>query len=135
MKNPFRGTWRRSLLRPLIYMAANRFLAALVLLLFYNRFLAAPLALPASAAVLLALAFALAAWLVYLRMDGAHIPRMKNVRFRRRKDPLRNYTDISDHIDDAPPTADDLEDDERDLISLLSNLFCLAIFAVLSFFL
>ena len=84
---------------------------------------------------MLALAFALAAWLVYLRMDGAHIPRMKNVRFRRRKDPLRNYTDISDHIDDAPPTADDLEDDERDLISLLSNLFCLAIFAVLSFFL
>ena len=56
-------------------------------------------------------------------------------RFRRRKDPLRNYTDISDHMDDAPPTADDLEDDERDLISLLSNLFCLAIFAVLSFFL
>ena len=135
MKNPFRGAWRRSLLRPLIYMAANRFLAALVLLLFYNRFLASPLALPGSAAVLLALALALAAWLVYLRMDGAHIPRMKNVRFRRRKDPLRNYTDISDHIDDAPPTADDLEDDERDLISLLSNLFCLAIFAVLSFFL
>ena len=135
MKNPFRGAWRRSLLRPLIYMAANRFLAALVLLLFYNRFLASPLALPGSAAVLLALAFALAAWLVYMRMDGAHIPRMKNVRFRRRKDPLRNYTDISDHIDDAPPTADDLEDDERDLISLLSNLFCLAIFAVLSFFL
>ena len=135
MKNPFRGAWRRSLLRPLIYMAANRFLAALVLLLFYNRFLASPLALPGSAAVLLALAFALASWLVYLRMDGAHIPRMKNVRFRRRKDPLRNYTDISDHIDDAPPTADDLEDDERDLISLLSNLFCLAIFAVLSFFL
>lgn len=135
MKNPFRGTWQRALLRPLIYMATNRFLAALALLLLYNRFLASPLALPGSAAVLLALAFALAAWLVYLRMDGAHIPRMKNVHFRRRKDPLRNYTDISDHIDDAPPTADDLEDDERDLISLLSNLFCLAIFAVLSFFL
>lgn len=135
MKNPFRGTWQRALLRPLIYMATNRFLAALALLLLYNRFLASPLALPGSAAVLLALAFALVAWLVYLRMDGAHIPRMKNVRFRRRKDPLRNYTDISDHIDDAPPTADDLEDDERDLISLLSNLFCLAIFAVLSFFL
>lgn len=135
MKNPFRSAWRSSLLRPLIYMAANRFLAALALLLLYNRFLASPLALPGSAAVLLALAFALAAWLVYLRMDGAHIPRMKNVRFRRRKDPLRNYTDISDHMDDAPPTADDLEDDERDLISLLSNLFCLAIFAVLSFFL
>ena len=135
MKNPFRGTWQRALLRPLIYMATNRFLAALALLLLYNRFLASPLALPGSAAVLLALAFALAAWLVYLRMDSAHIPRMKNVRFRRRKDPLRNYTDISDHMDDAPPTVDDLEDDERDLISLLSNLFCLAIFAVLSFFL
>lgn len=135
MKNPFRGTWQRALLRPLIYMATNRFLASLILLLFYNRFLAPSLALPGSAALLLALAFALAAWLVYLRTDGAHIPRMKNVRFRRRKDPLRNYTDISDHIDDAPPTADDLEVDERDLISLLSNLFCLAAFVVLSFLL
>lgn len=135
MKNPFRGTWQRALLRPLIYMATTRFLAALVLLLFYNRFLASSLARPGSAALLLALAFALAAWLVYLRMDGAHIPRMKNVRFRRRKDPLRHYTDIGDHIDDAPPSADDLEDGERDLISLLSSLLCLAIFAALSFFL
>lgn len=135
MKNPFRGTWQRALLRPLIYMATTRFLAALVLLLFYNRFLASSLARPSSAALLLALAFALAAWLVYLRMDGAHIPRMKNVRFRRRKDPLRHYTDIGDHIDDAPPSADDLEDGERDLISLLSSLLCLAIFAALSFFL
>lgn len=135
MKKPFRGTWQRLLLRPLIYMTTNRFLAALALLLLYNRFLAAPLALPGSAALLIALAFALAAWLVYLRMDGASIPRMKNMRFSRKKDPLRNYTDISDHIDDAPPTADDLEDDERDLISLLSNLLCLAAFAFLSFFL
>lgn len=133
-KNP-RILWQRSLLRPLIYMTTNRFLAALALLLLYNRFLAGPLALPGTAALLLALAFALAAWLVHLRMDGAHIPRMKNMRFPRRKDPLRNYTDISDHIDDAPPTADDLEDDERDLISLLSNLFCLTAFAVLSFLL
>ena len=49
MKNPFRGTWQRALLRPLIYMATNRFLAALALLLLYNRFLASPLALPGSA--------------------------------------------------------------------------------------
>ena len=35
MKNPFRGTWQRALLRPLIYMATNRFLAALALLLLY----------------------------------------------------------------------------------------------------
>lgn len=135
MKKALRGIWQRSLLRPLIYMTTNRFLAALALLLLYNRFLAGPLTLPGSAALLLALAFALAAWLVHLRMDGAHIPRMKNMRFPRRKDPLRNYTDISDHIDDAPPTADDLEDDERDRISLLSNLFCLAAFTVLSFLL
>ena len=39
MKNPFRGAWQRTLLRPLIYMATNRFLAALALLLLYNRFL------------------------------------------------------------------------------------------------
>ena len=102
MKNPFRGTWQRALLRPLIYMATNRFLAALALLLLYNRFLASPLALPGSAAVLLALAFALAAWLVYLRMDGAHIPRMKNVRFRRRKDPLLHSPVSTDFCGSLP---------------------------------
>ena len=80
--------------------------------------------------------FALFAYLVYLRMDGLGIPRVKHLRSKRSKDPMRNFGSMTDHVDDEPQvTFDDLETEEKDLCSLLANLICLIVFLAFSFLL
>lgn len=120
------------MLRPLIYLAAYRFMVALIVLLALDRFVPNGPSRSMTAAFL-AVAFALLAYLVYLRMDGLGVPRMKFLR-PKKKDPLRNFGNMADHADDEPQvTFDELEEDERDFCSLTANAINLVIFLVASF--
>ena len=127
-----KGIYQRYMLRPFIYMAAQRLMVAFIFLLAVVQFVPKGPA-PDLVAGFLAVLFALFAYLVYLRMDGIRIPRMKHHQ-PKKKDPLRNFGDMTDHVDNEPQvTFDELEEDEKNLCSLLSNLVCLAVFLVLSF--
>ena len=127
-----RGVYQRNMLRPFIYMAARRLMLAFIFQLAVVQLVPNGPA-PAMVAGFLAVLFALFAYLVYLRMDGLRIPRMKFLK-PKKKDPLRNFGDLTDHVDDEPQvTFDDLEEDEKNLCSLLSNLVCLAVFLAISF--
>ncbi len=129
-----KGIYQRYMLRPLVYMAAQRLMVALIFLLALVRFVKNGPS-PSMVAGFLTMLFALFAYLVYLRMDGLGIPRMKFIK-PKKKDPMRNFSDMTDHVDDEPQvTFDELEDDEKNLCSLLANLINLAIFLVLSFIL
>lgn len=126
-----KGIYQRYMLRPFIYMAAQRLMLAFIFLLAMRLVPKGPA--PAMVAGFLAMLFALFTYLIHLRMDGIRIPRMKHHQ-PRKKDPIRNFGDMTDHVDDEPQvTFDELETDEKDLCSLLSNLVCLAVFLVLSF--
>ena len=121
------------MLRPLIYMTASRLMVALIFLLAVIRFLNYG-ASPALAAGFLAALFALFAYLVYLRMDGMRIPRMKHFKTKKKKEPVITASSMTDHIDDeAPVSFDELEEDERDYISLVSSAVNFVIFTALSF--
>lgn len=124
--------WQRYMLRPLIYMAAYRLMVALIVLLAVVR-LVPNGPRPALVAGFLVAAFAVLSYFVYLRMDGLRIPRMKYYR-PKKKDPLRSAASMNDHMDDEPQvTFEELETEEKDLCSLLSNLINLVIFAIASF--
>lgn len=125
--------YQKYMLRPLIYMTASRFMTALIFLLVIIRFLKnGPT--PAMAAGFLAALFALFAYLVYLRMDGLRIPRMKHFKTKKKKEPVVTASSMNDHIDDeAPVSFDELEEDERDFISFVSSAVNFAIFTALSF--
>lgn len=125
--------YQRYMLRPIIYMTAYRLMVALIFLLAVIRFVKNGPA-PAFVAGFLALLFALFSYLVYLRMDGLRIPRVKYIRPKRKKDPMRNFGSMVDHADDEPQvTFDELEEDERDFCSLASNLVNLVVFLAASF--
>ena len=128
-----KGVYQRYMLRPLVYMTVQRLMLAGILCLGIHRFVKnGPQ--PNLIAGFLTILFALFAYLVYLRMDGIRLPRMKPIKVK--KDPMRNFGDVPDHVDDDPQvTFDDLEDDEKDLCSLLANVINLAIWLVLSFIL
>lgn len=125
--------YQRYMLRPMIYLTAFRLMLALIVLLAIERFVPRGPA-PAMIAAFLAMAFALLAYLVYLRMDGLGIPRMKYIRPRKKSDPLRHASSMSDHTDDDPGISfEELEEDERDFCSLIANLVSMAAFLIASF--
>ena len=128
-----KSVYHRYMLRPLIYLTAQRLMIAGILCLALYRFVQNGPRLSLIAGFL-SVAFALLAYLVYLRMDGIRLPRMKPIKVK--KDPMRNYGDMAEHIDDdLQVSLSDLEDDERDFCSLVANLVNLAIWLVLSFIL
>lgn len=132
MLKKIRTIYHRTLLRPMIYMATNRFLIALIVLLLADRFIAGA-HIKMFAAVFLGVFFALLAWIAYLRLDEVRLPKPLMKRVNIRKKPVRSYGDMIDHIDEKPVTFDELEDDEKDVCCLGADALCCAIYVALSF--
>lgn len=126
---------QRHIVRPVIYMTFTRFLAALAVVLIWERFFNTS-GLPNAkmfgfsfAAVL----FALLAWIAYLRLDGLKMPKLLMKRVNIRKKPTRSYGDMIDYTDEEPVSFDELEDDEKDFCILVSDLICCLAYFALSF--
>lgn len=126
--------YRNYMLRPIIYMTATRLMLALIFLLAMARLVPNGPA-PAMSAALLTVLFALFAFLIYLRMDGLRIPRVKYIRPKKKKDPMRHAFSMSDYTDEEPVSFEELEDEEKDFCSLVCNVVNLLVFLVLSFLL
>ena len=127
-----KGIYQPYMLRPILYMTAYRTLVALIFFLLVERFVQTTAA--NMIAAFLAVAFALLSYLVYLRMDGLGIPRMKYIRPKKKADAMRNLTSMNDHIDDDPGVSfEELEDDEKNLCSLIANVVNLVLFLAASF--
>ena len=128
-----KGIYQRYMLRPIIYMTAYRLMLAAIFLLALTRFVPNGPA-PSMIAGFLGMLFALFTYLVYLRMDGLRIPRVKYIRPKKKADPLRHAASMTDHTDDEPGvTFDELEEDEKNLCSLLANVFNAILFLAASF--
>ncbi|MBR5546006.1 MAG: hypothetical protein IKU70_03390 [Clostridia bacterium] len=126
--------YRNYMLRPIIYMTATRLMAAFIFLLAVDRLVPNGPA-PAMIAAFLTVLFALFAFLVYLRMDGLRIPRVKYIRPKKKKDPMQHTFSMSDYTDEEPVSFEDLEPEEKDFCSLVCNAINLIVFLVLSFIL
>ena len=125
--------YQRYMLRPLIYLTAFRLMVGLIVLLAIKQFVPHGPA-PTMIAAFLATTFALLAYLVYLRMDGLGVPRVKYIRPKKKNDPLRHASSMADHTDDDPGVSfEELEEDERDFCSLIANLISMIVFLVASF--
>ena len=132
MIEKIRAIYNRALLRPMIYMATNGFFIALILVLLANTLISGE-NIKMYAALLLGVCFVLLAWIAWLRLDGVRLPKLMMKRVNIRKKPVRSYGDMIDYIDEQPVTFDDLDDAEKDVCCLLSDLACAAVFLVLSF--
>ena len=127
--------WSRALTRPLIYKLFTRLGVALLCVAALNRVRQAQgyASVWALGCMLLAGLFLAGAWLVHLRRDGTRIPRMKSLRFFHKKKPERAYGDMIDYVDEEIVDFDDLDDDEKDLVSMAVNLLCALVLLICSF--
>ena len=127
-----REVWQRSLLRPTIYMTFTRLALGLCAALLADHFLSARAGrdLRGLLFLLLAVLFALLAWLAFLRLDGVRMPRWLSLRPSLQKKPPRGG-DLIDWVDEEPgPAFSELEDREKDLCLLIARVVCSALAAV-----
>ena len=132
-RKSIRSRFQRYMIRPLIYKAFTRGVLALLAILLWNHFLQ-----PRTPHITLSWAFTtvgflffLCAYMIRLRMDGLHIPRMKPLKPPRR-DPYRAYGDMADYLDEDVITFEELDSDEQDICSMLANLICGALSLIVS---
>ena len=131
-----RKNFQREMIRPLIYKSFTRFILMLLAVLLWNQYLqprtphlTLKTVFPVSGVL-----FLLCAYLIYLRMDGLNIPRMKPMK-KPKTEPFRSYGDMVDYLETPPVEFDDLTKEEQDTCSLLANVICAAAFFIASCFL
>lgn len=121
------------MIEPIVYRTFTRFIICLTLALLWNRFVKSMMTTSA-AYFFFAVFFVALAWMSYLRLDGLHIPKIDKKLFDRDKKPVIKYGDLPDYIDEEPDPFAGLDDDELEIITLVSNGINAVIFLVLSFF-
>jgi len=123
----------RYMIQPLIIRTFTRFVIAITLALLWKRLVASmqPLSL---AYILLAVIFFALAWIAYLRADGLNLPKIDKKLFDRNPKPVIRYGDFPDYIDEEPHPDDDLDEEEIEFVTFISNLITGAIFLILSLF-
>lgn len=134
MKKRFQQLFQRYMIRPMIYQGFTRLVFGLTAALLWNEFSnISSVRFPLGYAfTVVGIFFGLCAWMAYLRLDGVKAPKFDRKLFQRKKTPVISYGDMSDHMDDEPVAYQELEDDEKDLCLLLSNLAVCILFLILS---
>ena len=121
------------MIQPLIIRTFTRFVIAITLALLWKRLVASMQPL-STAYLLLAVVFFALAWMAYLRSDGMNLPKIDKKLFDRKPKPVIRYGDLPDYIDEEPHPEDDLDEEEIEFVTFLSNLITGAIFVILSLF-
>lgn len=134
MKKPRKKRFQKHMIRPLIYMTFTRMILGLTAALLWNEFVNLGSALPMRtfAFLFLGVFFLVMGWMAYLRLDGIKIPTIDRHFFEWKRKPKRTYGDMSDYVDEAAVSFDEMEDDEKDFCRLAADLLCGAVFLVLS---
>lgn len=133
MKKRISEQFQPYMARPLIYKAIARFLYALLAALLWREFIAkgrADMTLRWPFTFLFAM-FLAAAWIAYLRLDGARLPRLPAKRLRRKPPEIR-MRDMPDYIDEPVTSFDELSAAEQDVCLLCADLINALIFGLLS---
>lgn len=121
------------MIQPLVIRTFTRFIIALTIALLWKRFVASVQPL-GTACFFMTVVFLVLAWMAYLRYDGVRLPQIDKKLFDRKPKPVIRYGDMIDHIDEEPHPDDNLDDDELEFVTFISNLITAVIFLVMSFF-
>jgi len=123
----------RDMIRPLIYQIFTRALLALCAAELIHFFIpnSWPLALFSNLALVFSVLFLLGVIVAWMRLDGLHIPQFKLPRMKR-KDPPFLTGDMADHLDDDIIKFDNLDKEEQDVCTLLTDLMLVAVCLLLA---
>ncbi|GEM_PF-325140 len=131
-----KAIWNRDLIRPLIHRSFTRLIWGLFFSLLLAFFVeqGSGRDLRGLFLLLYGLLCLLGAWLSYLQLDGASLPRLDRLRAKYidRKRPKRQTGDMIDFVDEEMETYEELEDEERYLVLFLADLALFLLFLIFS---
>ena len=121
------------MIRPLIYKVVTKSSIVLVLALLWNYFVntAGHKSVREDAFFVVGLIWMLFAWFQYLKLDGYTLQYMFKDK-REKKEKKHVQKDIADYVDEEIVSFSELEDEEKVVVNLLSNLITGFIFVVIS---
>ena len=121
------------MVRPLVYKTVTKCTIVLAISLLWDRFINTSkiMSLTEDVFFIVGLIFVLFSWFQYLRLDGFSIHHLLE---EKETKPTKKHAkkDIVDFVDEKIVSFDELDDDERTVVVLFSNLISGLIFVVIS---
>jgi len=121
------------MIRPLVYKTVTKCSVVLVICLLWDRFVNTSKAMSMTEDVffIVGMIFALLSWFQYLRLDGFSVHHLLE---GKEKTPTKKHVkkDIVDFVDEKIVSFHELDDDERVVVVLFSNLISGLIFVIIS---
>lgn len=120
------------MIRPLIYQCVVKSVIALVIALLWKRWInpSESFSLVQDAFFAVGLIFILLSWFQYLSLDGIHLPHLLGGGKKKKR--RRGSRDIVDFVDEKIISFSELEDDERTVVRLFSDIISGLIFLVIA---
>lgn len=118
------------MIRPLAYKTITKLCIASAILLLWNRFVESVVSM-GDLLFIVAVFFLLLCWFRYLRMDGFSIHHLLEEKEKKTKK-VHVQRDIVDFVDEKIVSFQELEEDERDVVVLLSYGICALMFGIIS---
>lgn len=133
MIKKFRNIFKPYMVRPIIYKIATKSSIVLVLALLWDRFvnISDRMSLRKDVFFIIGLIWMLFAWFQYLKLDGYTVQYVFRDK-RERKEKKHIQKDIVDFVDEKIISFEELEEDEKVLVNLLSNVITGLIYVLIS---
>ena len=133
MIKKIKNIFKQYMIRPLLYKTVTKCFVAFVICLLWDRFINTSDAMSMTQDVffIVGMIFALLSWFQYLRLDGFSIHHLLE---EKKKTPRKKHArkDIVDFVDEKIVSFHELDDDERVVVVLFSNLISGFIFVMIS---
>ena len=133
MINKIREIFKSYMVRPLIYKVVTKSSIIVVLALLWNYVVntSSHMSIRKDAFFVIGLIWMMFAWFQYLKLDGYTVQYVFKDK-RKRKEKKHIQKDIADFVDEKIISFEELEDEEKVVVNLLSNLIAGLIFVLIS---
>lgn len=130
MIEKIKDTFEPYMIRPIIYQTVTRVSIGFTLALLWDRYIntAGLRSMVEYAFFVLGMFFVAFAWMQYLRLDGVTIHHLLEEKKEKKKPKRHSMADIADFADEKIISFDELEQEEKTICLLFSNLICVVIF-------
>ena len=133
MIKKIKSIFKEYMIRPLVYKTVTKCSIVLVICLLWNRFIntSKTMSMTEDVFFIVGMIFALFSWFQYLRLDGFSVHHLLE---EKEKTPTKKHVkkDIVDFVDEKIISFHELDDDERVVVVMFSNLISGLIFVMIS---
>lgn len=135
MINKIKNTFKAYMIRPMIYKTIMKISLILVICLMWDQWInvSSRMNVVKDAFFIVGFIWMLLAWFQYLKLDGYTVQYVLKDK-QKEKEKKHKQKDIVDFVDEEIISFDELEEDEKTIVNMFSNLIAGFLYVVISLF-